>query len=136
MTRLSEFVVTAAGFPQGDIVGTTDAQTLGSKTFSSYTELVYTITDGASVVLDPNDGPIQQWSLSANRTPDQANWLSGQSIMLLIDNGQEYGITWTPLNVEWKSNEGYAPDLNDSGKTIITLWKVGTQIYGARVGDA
>jgi hypothetical protein len=38
--------------------------------------------------------------------------------------------------VVWKTNAGVAPTLNTTGYTVIVLWKVSTQVYGARVGDA
>jgi hypothetical protein len=122
--------------PSGDIVGTTDTQSLTGKTFGNYTETVFTITDGATVNLDPNNGPIQTWTLGANRTPGQANWAAGQSITLMIDDGSAATITWTTLAVVWKTDGGFAPTLQTTGFTVIVLWKVGTTIYGARVGDA
>lgn len=117
-------------------VDTTDAQTLTSKTLGNYTETVFAITDGATVNLDPNNGPIQTWTLGASRTPGQANWAAGQSITLLIDDGSAFAITWTTLAVVWKTSGGTAPTLNTTGLTVIVLWKVGSTIYGARVGDA
>ncbi len=122
--------------PSGDFVGTTDTQTLTAKTFGNYTETVFAITDGATVNLDPNNGPIQTWTLGANRTPGQANWAAGQSITLMVDDGTAFSITWSTLAVVWKSGGGTAPTLNTTGFTVIVLWKVGTTIYGARVGDA
>lgn len=101
-----------------------------------FTEEVFAITDGTTVNLDPNNGSIQTWTLGANRTPGQANWASGQAITLLIDDGTARTITWTTLAVAWKTDAGLAPTLNTSTLTVIVLWKVGTTIYGARVGDA
>ena len=130
----------------------TGVQTLTNKTLTSptvntptvskailndgYTEEVFAITDGVTVNLDPNNGSIQTWVLGANRTPGQANWAAGQSITLLIDDGTARTITWTTLAVEWKTGTGTAPILNTTGFTVIVLWKVGTTVYGARVGDA
>jgi hypothetical protein len=101
-----------------------------------YQENVFAITDGSTVNLDPNNGSVQTWTLGASRTPGQANWAAGQSITLMIDDGTDYTITWSTLAVVWKTDKGTAPTLNTTGFTVITLWKVGTTIYGARVGDA
>jgi hypothetical protein len=101
-----------------------------------YTEEVFAVSDGSTVTLDPNNGSIQTWTLGASRTPDQANWAAGQSITLLIDDGTDYAITWSTLAVVWKTDAGVAPTLNTTGFTVIVLWKVGTTIYGARVGNA
>ena len=118
------------------VVSTTSTVTLTNKTLGNYTETVFTITDGTTVNLNPNNGPIQTWTLGANRTPGQISWAAGQSITLLIDDGTACTITWSTLAVVWKTDGGVAPTLNLTGFTVIVLWKVGTTIYGARVGDA
>lgn len=128
-------------YPAAEAVTLDDPQTLTNKTINSlvlndgYTEEVFAITDGATVDLDPNNGSIQTWTLGANRTPGQANWSAGQSITLMIDDGTARTITWTTLAVVWETNGGNAPTLALTGFTTIVLWKVGTTIYGARVGD-
>jgi hypothetical protein len=133
LSGAAQVFVTAA---EADIVQLAKSQTLTAKTFGNYTETVFAVTDGSSVSLDPNNGPIQTWTLGANRTPDQANWAAGQSITLLVDDGTDYTLTWTTLAVVWKTDGGTAPTLETTGFTVIVLWKVGTTIYGARVGDA
>ena len=116
---------------------TTSARIFGDVKFlKSYTETVFAVTDGATVNLDPNNGSIQTWTLGASRTPGQANWAAGQSITLMIDDGTAFTVTWTTLGVVWETNGGTAPTLATTGFTVIVLWKVGTTIYGARVGDA
>jgi hypothetical protein len=128
--------------PSGDFVGTTDSQTLTNKTTTnlvfdgSYTEEVFTITDGASVDINPANGTIQLWTLGASRTPTATNFAAGQSITLMIDDGTAYSVTWSTIGVTWVTDGGSAPTLNTSGYTTIVLWKVSTTVYGARVGDA
>ena len=95
---------------------------------------MFTITDGASVNLDPSNGTVQLWTLADNRSPTATNFASGQSLTLLVDDGAAYAITWP--SVVWKTNAGIAPTLNTDGVTVIQLWKVSTVLYGARVGDA
>lgn len=119
----------------------TGTQTLTNKTLDAvvlndgYTEEVFAVT-GTTPALSPTNGSIQTWTLSGNSTPTAGTWAAGQSITLLVDDGSAFTITWTTLAVVWKTDGGSAPTLNTSGDTVIALWKVGTTIYGARVGDA
>ena len=104
-------------------------------------EDVFTITDGAAFEIDPSNGSIQLITLGASRTPLATNFAAGEAITLMVDDGTAYTLTWTDATfggsgVVWKTGGGVAPTLNTSGYTTIVFWKVSTQVYGARVGDA
>jgi hypothetical protein len=130
----------------GDVT-TTGTQTLTNKTLTdpaiigTILEDVYTITDGAAFEIDPGNGSIQLITLGASRTPKATNFAAGESVLLMVDDGTAYALTWTDTTfgtsgVVWKTNAGAAPTLNTTGYTAIVLWEVASQIYGARVGDA
>jgi len=103
---------------------------VGVATAKSYKDTVYTITDGASVDIDPDNGGIQVWTLGANRSPTATNFDTGAKVMLMIADGTNYSITWPSVN--WVG--GVAPTLPTSGYGIVELWKVGSQLYGAFAG--
>jgi hypothetical protein len=130
----------------GDVT-LTGTQTLTNKTLTdpaiigTILEDVYTISDGAAFEIDPGNGSVQLITLGASRTPKATNFAAGESVLLMVDDGTAYTLTWTDSTfggsgVVWKTNAGVAPTLNTTGYTAIVLWKVSTQIYGARVGDA
>lgn len=122
-------------------------QTLTNKTLTdpaiigTTLEDIFTITDAAAFEVDPGNGSIQLITLGANRTPKCTNMVAGEAVTLMVDDGTAYTITWTDATwgsggVVWKTGGGSAPTLNTTGYTVIVLWKVSTQVYGARVGDA
>jgi hypothetical protein len=121
-----------------DVITPTGAQTLSEKTLSAvkindgYTEEVFILT-GTAPVLNPINGSIQTWTLTANSSPVHVI-TTGQSIVLQIEDGAGFNITWP--NVEWKTNSGAAPTLNTTGATAIVLWNVAGTLFGARVGDS
>lgn len=133
--------------PVGTVVGTSDAQQLFNKNLvdpaitGTILEDIYTIVDGAAFEIDPGNGSIQLITLGASRTPKATNFANGESVTLMVDDGTAYTLTWSDATfggsgVVWKTDSGSAPTLNTSGYTAIVLWKVGGQVYGARVGNA
>jgi hypothetical protein len=100
------------------------------QTFKDVVETVYAITDGASVDIDPSNGSIQTWTLGANRTPTATNFVAGQGVTLMVDDGSAYTITWSTVGVTWLTSDGLAPTLKTTGYTTIVLWKVGSTVYG------
>jgi hypothetical protein len=130
--------------PSGDLVGTSAAQTLTSKTLTdpviigTILEDVFTITDGAAFEVDPGNGSIQLITLGASRTPKATNFVAGESVTMMVNDGTAYALTWTDATwgaggVNWTG--GTAPVLATSGYTVLQFWKVSTQVYGAYVGD-
>lgn len=113
-------------------------QAVSNKTFDTFREKEFTITDAAGFSLDPANGPFQTITLGANRTPVATAFLSGQSMKLKIDDGTARTITWTTAAVVWVSNtpgaSGVAPTLGTTGFTHIELWKEGVRLYGALIG--
>jgi hypothetical protein len=101
-------------------------------------EDVFTITDAAAFEVNPDNGSIQLITLGASRTPKATNFVAGESVTLMVNDGTAYTLTWTdttwgPTGVIWVG--GTPPTLATTGYTVIQFWKVNSQVYGARVGD-
>lgn len=97
-------------------------------------EDIYTITDGAAFEIDPGNGSIQQITLTASRTPAATNFANGEGVLLMVNDGTAYSITWTTVAVTWIGDS--APTLATTGWTHIVLYKVGGTIYGKHVGNS
>lgn len=93
------------------------------------TEHVHTLT-GTTPALDPNNGTVQTWTLTANSTPTDS-LTDGQAMTLHIEDGTAYTITWPTM--EWVG--GSAPTLPTTGDAVIVLWKVGSSLFGQGIGD-
>lgn len=103
-----------------DVTGTVKA--------TNYTDTIYSLTGTA---LDPANGGIQTKILAANTTfTDSLS--SGQSMILQLEGGSTYTVTWPTIT--WVTSSGnVAPTL--TAKDAIVLWKVSTVLYGAAVGS-
>lgn len=102
-------------------------QTFDGVTFIDRKDTVYTITDGASVDIDPANGAIQLWTLGANRTPT-SSISDGEKVRIGIDDGASaYTVTWTTIGVVWMNT---APTLATTGYTWVELWGADSNVYG------
>lgn len=96
----------------------------------------WTSTSGAvTTELEPANGSIQTVTLTGSITSLTDNLAAGEAITLMIDDGAAYTINWTAAAVVWVNNAKVAPTLATTGYTTVTLWKIGTTLYGAVVGD-
>jgi hypothetical protein len=118
------------------------AKTLTNKTLASpeisnptltgsVVEDVFALT-GTTPALEPANGTIQTWTLTANSAPTDS-LVAGESILIMVDDGTAFTITWP--SVTWVNGGGVAPTLATTGFTVISLWKVASVLYGALVGD-
>lgn len=107
------------------------------QTFAEVKDTVYTITDGAAFEIDPANGSIQVVTLGASRTPAATNFEAGQTVLLGIDDGTAYSVTWTTVAPTWVKvgGTGAAPTLAATGYTWIILTKVGTTIFASEWGQ-
>jgi hypothetical protein len=123
---------------EGDTIALlTATQTMSGKTLADVLltgaigEETFTIPSSTTPELDPADGTVQKWTLTGASTPTEV-FADGEAIVLMIDDGAAYGITWPTMT--WVNNAGAAPTLATTGFTTVVLWHFGT-LYGALVGD-
>jgi hypothetical protein len=90
----------------------------------SLTEEVFTLTGTA---LGPANGTVQTITLAANTTFTDS-LATGQSMILGIDDGSAYTVTWPTIT--WTTTPAAAPTLPTSGFLWVVLWKVGSTLYG------
>lgn len=115
----------------------TGSENLTNKTLTSpqitgtIVEDIYALS-GTTPALDPANGSIQTWTLSGTSSPTDSV-SAGESLILMIDDGSAYSITWPTIT--WLNNGGVAPTLATTGYTAITIWKVGSTLYGALIAD-
>lgn len=120
----------------GDVINIATTNTAQNFTNKTLTEVVYVITDGAAVDLNPINGSIQTWTLGANRTATASSFAAGQSIILGVDDGSAYSLTWPSVTWTKVGGSGTAPTLTATGRTWVVLWKVNSTLYGSLLGSA
>ena len=147
-TDVSDTVNDAGGETVNFLVSALDtllsatAQTLTNKTLTApaisdmtltgaVVEDIFALT-GTTPALEPANGTIQTWTLTANSTPTDS-LVAGESILIMVNDGTAFTITWP--SVTWVNNGAVAPTLATTGFTVISLWKVSSVLYGALVGN-
>ena len=101
----------------------------GGDTLLNVRETVQSVTTGS---VDANLGAIANMTLSANATLNVTNLDSGQSLLLIIKNGDTYTMNWTTNHtITWIG--GGVPTL--AAETHIELLQNGATLYGYNAGD-
>ena len=116
--------VTVQGY-DANTTTSTNTQTLTNKTIQ---DTVYALSGTA---LDPANGGIQTKTLAANTTFTDS-LASGESIVLQLEAGASYTVTW-PTMIWVTSGGNVAPTL--TAKDTLVFWKVSSVLYGAYTGS-
>jgi hypothetical protein len=100
----------------------------GTANVANVKETVYALTGTA---LDAGNGGIQTKTLAANTTFTDS-LASGESIVLQLEAGASYTVTWPTM--QWVTSGGnVAPTL--TAKDTLVFWKVSSTLYGAYTGS-
>jgi len=117
-------------------VASTGANTFtGEQIVKETQDTVHTITDGAAFAIDPVNGNIQVVTLGASRSPTATNFAAGQAILMGIDDGSAFTITWPSVTWLKSGGTGVPPTLATTGYTWVMLFKQGSTLFGTIVGS-
>lgn len=126
-------IETSADVTDATNVASAGAMMTTGGTFSANVTFQKEITENTyectGTVLDPVNGTVQYKTLGANTTFTEG-LAAGQSMLIQITAGS---YTATFPTITWAG--GSAPTLSTSKPTAIELWKIGSTLYGANVGD-
>ena len=104
-------------------------QDVTTTAFPSFMGALFTTIydNGASGVIDWNNGTVQKLGLTANTTVTFTAPANPGRLQLIITGGNSYSITWN-TSITWLTSGGTAPTLD--GTDVITLFYDGTNYYG------
>ena len=95
-------------------------------------ETTTTVSYASSIALTYNNGSIQTVTLTGNVTFTDS-LADGEAIVLMLNGGASYTVTWTAVT-KWVSSSGNAAPTLTANDTIV-LWKIGSTVYAAYAGS-
>ena len=121
--------ITTLGTSEASKTVTADAN--GDVKFAN--AIVETVYDLTGSSLDPNNGTIQEKTLTANVTFTD-NLSDGESMTLILTAGEDYNVIF-PSPITWISVSGnFAPTL--SAEDTFVFFKASSTLYGVWVGSS
>jgi hypothetical protein len=116
------------------LVGTTTSPSGSGKLAlaKGVVEKTTTVTYASSIALTYNNGSIQTVTLTGNVTFTDS-LADGEAIVLMLNAGASYTVTWTAVD-KWVSSSGNAAPTLTANDTIV-LWKIGSTVYAAYAGS-
>lgn len=127
--------------PTGDIVGTTDTQTVTNKTLTNptvtnYVETLYSANSGSALTVDLANGTVQNVTLTASCTFTFPTPAAGKSFMLLLkqDGTGSRTVTW-PASVKWPGSTAPTITATASKGDKFVFTADGTYWWGSIAGQ-
>jgi hypothetical protein len=131
---------TSKATPTGDLVGTTDTQTLSAKTLTNptvtnYVETAYSANTSTALTVSLTNGTIQILTLTANAAITMPTAVAGKSFVIILrqDATGSRSVTWT--TVSWPSATAPTITGTASKQDIFSFFSDGTSWYGTTIGQ-